>query len=82
MSTNSMPLRLPIVSWAIRFAVFLTVFLFAFGCGLVALSFFDDLVHYQSQMTERTNLLIGVGFGGFCGLGAMIGLARIWSSKS
>jgi len=66
------------VFWILRLILFAVGFFISFCAGLIALSFLDDLVQYQPHMTEKTNLLIGVGFATLCGIGGMFVLSRFF----
>lgn len=56
------------VSWSARTFVVLVMGAVGFAAGLVLLSFADDLLHYQAQLSTRTTFYVGVGFGLFCSL--------------
>ena len=81
-NSGAVEVRPSIFLKGLRLFIFLGCFVFAAGLGLIALSFLDDAVQYQSRMTEQTNLLIGAGFGLFCGIACCVGLRRLWPARS
>jgi len=78
MRTETINGRNSFVFGVLRLILFAGGFFISFCAGLIALSFFDDLVQYQLHITEKTNLLIGVGFATLCGIGGMFALSRFF----
>lgn len=77
MKDKTMPTH-PFYMRGLRALILFALFGAGFLAGLVALSFFDDLVQYQALISSRASLIVGVGFGLICGLICVLAGRRLW----
>lgn len=81
MKDKTLPTR-PIYKRGFRMLILLILFGVGFLAGLVGLSFLDDLVHYQAQISGRASLIIGVSTGLICGLTCLLAGRRLWPVRA
>ena len=81
MSHKTIPAQRPFYVQGIRFLALLSLYIAGFCLGLILLSFADDLVQYQRQFSEITNLIIGLSFGVILGIFCVLIGRRIWPAR-
>jgi len=81
MNDKTIPAR-PIYKRGFRALILLILFGVGFLVGLIGLSFFDDMVQYQAQISGRASLIIGVSIGLICGLICLLAGRRLWPVRA